>query len=468
HSAGEDDPSCRKTTQKEQINICVQQDKKDSHGSDGSSRRVSVVSRSEREEELTLESSFQKSGVNEENSSNCSGKEDVRPGCSSRPASGTLRLEDEPDLTQEPKNRSSPAREDINTSVGQNKKKLRRFSSSSGDVANFSRLEGEQKHKQASNKQQSKIDGETDCTNLGKKESWTPENNSRPVSEGARHEGKEVFRPGSSNQKSAAKESAALTKQKNVTKEQCTAPSLVDIHSETKMQFENFQRTVLVEPSSKLVFMDEHDSEVDQKHKEQEKEPSEGSSWTDMEDAEPLAIFSQEDSIQNHNTSETKDTSASATEFVMYPPHLYSHKMKDYAKYWTKPPKPEHCSPFSSPCEDTSFDSSYSSQICNISFDTSVDISSNTSQDLILSEEVSLHTKAPTWRTLLVENVAAVNSGRPDTCHCPYCGGLAHFQDSDEEDSLADAEPDTAGFPGNPPFPPIRHQSGRRLIRGEL
>lgn len=114
---------------------------------------------------------------------------------------------------------------------------------------------------------------------------------------------------------------------------------------------------------------------------EKEKEPLEGGDWSDMEDAEPLLTFSQEDSIQNNNTSETKDVSALATEFVMYPPHLYSHNMKDYAKYWTKTPKPEHCGPFSSPCEDTSFDSSYSSQICDISLDTSVAISSDTSKD---------------------------------------------------------------------------------------
>ncbi|KAL8212647.1 UNVERIFIED_CONTAM: hypothetical protein K2H54_054204 [Gekko kuhli] len=262
-SAGGEDPSCSKTTQKEQINICVQQDKKDSHGSDGSSRRVSVVSRSVREAEFKPESSFQKASTKEENdSSNHSGKEDARPGCSSRHAPGTLRLEDEPELTRELKIRSSPAREDINTSVGQNKKKLCRFSSSSEDMANFSRLEGEQK---VSHKQQSKISGETDCAKLSKKKSWTPENNSRRVSEGARHEGEEVFKSGSSNQKTAAKESGASTKQKNVTKEQCTAPSSIDMHSETKIQFENFQRTVLVEPSSKLVFEDEHVSEVDQK-----------------------------------------------------------------------------------------------------------------------------------------------------------------------------------------------------------
>lgn len=114
---------------------------------------------------------------------------------------------------------------------------------------------------------------------------------------------------------------------------------------------------------------------------EQEKEPLEGSDWSDAEDIEPPATFSQEDSIQNHNISETKDTSALSTEFVMYPPHLYSHTMKDYAKYWAKTHKSDRCSPFSSPCEDTSFNSSYSSHLCDISLDTSVTISSDTSKD---------------------------------------------------------------------------------------
>lgn len=264
-SAAGEDPSCRKTTQKVQINICVQQDQKDSRRSEGSLRHVSVVSSSEREAEFKLESSFQKGSIKEEcDSSNHSRKEDVRPECSSRHAPGTLRLEDKPELTRELKNESSPARLDIHTFVGQNKKKLHRINSSSGDVANFSRLEVEQKHKQASNKQQSKIAGETDCTRLSKKEYWTPENNSSRISEGARHECKEAFKPGSSNQKTA-KESGASTKQKYVAKEQCIAPSSVDVRSETKIQFENFQRTVVVEPSSALVFVDEHNSGVDQK-----------------------------------------------------------------------------------------------------------------------------------------------------------------------------------------------------------
>ncbi|XP_048346476.1 putative deoxyribonuclease TATDN2 isoform X2 [Sphaerodactylus townsendi] len=372
----QNDPSCKTPTQKEQINICIQQDKMDSSGSDGSSRHVSVFSRSERETEFKLESNFQKARVKEENdSSNCTGKDDAGPGYNSRHTLGTLKPEDEPKLTEELKSQNTASKEDSSTSVGQNKK-LNRFSSSS----NFSRLEGEQKHKQASNQQQSKIDRETDRTRLSKKESGRPENNSRRVSEGSRHEDKEVFKPESSSRKTTAKESVC-TKHKNVTKEQCVSPSSLAIHSKTKSPFENFQRTIFVEPSSKLVCMDEHASEVDLKCSKQEKEPSDGSDWSDVDNAQPLATFSQEDSIQNNSTSDTKVTSALATEFIMYPPHLYSHKMSDCVKYWTATPKPEHCSPYTSPCEDTSFNSSYSSHLCDISLDTSISISSETSKD---------------------------------------------------------------------------------------
>ncbi|XP_048346469.1 putative deoxyribonuclease TATDN2 isoform X1 [Sphaerodactylus townsendi] len=373
----EEEQKHKQVSNKQQINgetDCTRLSKKESGRPEGSSRHVLVFSRSERETEFKLESSFQKA-KEENDSSNCTGKDDAGPGYNSRHTLGTLKPEDEPKLTEELKSQNTASKEDSSTSVGQNKK-LNRFSSSS----NFSRLEGEQKHKQASNQQQSKIDRETDRTRLSKKESGRPENNSRRVSEGSRHEDKEVFKPESSSRKTTAKESVC-TKHKNVTKEQCVSPSSLAIHSKTKSPFENFQRTIFVEPSSKLVCMDEHASEVDLKCSKQEKEPSDGSDWSDVDNAQPLATFSQEDSIQNNSTSDTKVTSALATEFIMYPPHLYSHKMSDCVKYWTATPKPEHCSPYTSPCEDTSFNSSYSSHLCDISLDTSISISSETSKD---------------------------------------------------------------------------------------
>lgn len=104
---------------------------------------------------------------------------------------------------------------------------------------------------------------------------------------------------------------------------------------------------------------------------EPKKELSAENNWSDTEDGEPLVTFSQEDSIPNHSLSEPKEMSLSTTEFVMYPPHLYSQKMNDYAKYWTSSPKPTHS--FSSLTENTS----YSNNICDISLERSV----NTTQD---------------------------------------------------------------------------------------
>lgn len=113
---------------------------------------------------------------------------------------------------------------------------------------------------------------------------------------------------------------------------------------------------------------------------EHEKESSVGSDWSDMEDVEPVTAFSQEDSIPNLRTSESMENSVLATEFVMYPTHLYSYGMSDYAKYWIN--KSTECPPFSSPSKDTS----NTSYLCNIS-DFSTGTPSNTSKDKELSEE---------------------------------------------------------------------------------
>lgn len=116
----------------------------------------------------------------------------------------------------------------------------------------------------------------------------------------------------------------------------------------------------------------------------QEKEPSDGGDWSDAEDIEPLATFSQEDSIPNHNPtpSETMGTSVLATEVVMYPPHLYSG-MNDYAKYWMSSPKATgYAPPFSSPPGEAScFGGSSSSFLCDISLDTSTAALSSPSKD---------------------------------------------------------------------------------------
>ncbi|XP_053158962.1 putative deoxyribonuclease TATDN2 [Hemicordylus capensis] len=379
--------NCSKTIAKEQINISIRRDRKESCGSDGNSRCVSVVSRSEREKELNRESRFPKAAAAEEenNTSRNSRKEPSKPGSSSRHTSGVSRFQDEPEREQQPDGQKIAAEEDVNTSVGRNKIKLCREPHKSvdnfKDVSNHSRLKSEQKCKQESTNQTSKTDEENSYSRWNKQESWRSDD-LRLVSETSRHEDEKLFDQGCSSQKNTVKDTGTCTKQKTVTKEKCISPNSSDTHGDAKKQFVNFQRTVIVQQSPKPVCLDEQDSEVDQKFMEKEKEPLVESDWSDMDDAEPLATFSQEDSIPNHNTSETVKTSVSATEFVMYPPHLYSHGMSDYTKYWTSSPKLKSCPAFSSPSEDTLHaGGSSSSHLCDVSLNSSTGTPSNTSKN---------------------------------------------------------------------------------------
>lgn len=78
-----------------------------------------------------------------------------------------------------------------------------------------------------------------------------------------RHEDEELFKHSYSSPKTTAKDINVCSKPKTVIKEKCSSPCPTETYSDTKKQFVNFQRTVVVEPSSKPVF--EHDSKVDQK-----------------------------------------------------------------------------------------------------------------------------------------------------------------------------------------------------------
>ncbi|XP_066473872.1 putative deoxyribonuclease TATDN2 [Tiliqua scincoides] len=372
-----------KTIAKEQINISITQDKIKSRGSDGSSRRVSVVPSSERDKEFKQESSFHETIAEETNeSSKHTGKEAFKPGRSSRRTTAVSKSEDELESEQELTNQKSATKVDITTSVGQNKRRLCRepcrLDKNLKSCSNLLRLEGDQKSKEGSTKQQNKIGEENSGTRWDKKGSLKSDNNMKCVSDVVRREGEELFKQSCSSPKTIAKDTGGCSKLKTLKKEKCISPYSAEAYSDNKKQFVNFQRTVVVEPSLKLVSVDEHNSKVDQKFTEQEKEPSVGSDWSDMDDAEPPSAFSQEDSFPVHNSLETKETSVLATEFVMYPPHLYSRGMNDYTKYWTSSPKAPTSPPFSSPSENTSYASaSFSSNLCDIS----LEVSSNTSKD---------------------------------------------------------------------------------------
>ncbi|XP_061474485.1 putative deoxyribonuclease TATDN2 [Rhineura floridana] len=345
----------------------------------GSSRRIHTLRRLEDESKVKQESTFQKALAKDENkTSGSSGKEASRPVGNSRHMSALSRFENEPELTQEPNGKTFT--EDINISVGQSKKKLCRESCRSDDnfksKSNLSQI-GDEKHKQEFTKQPSKSDEDNACASLCKKESERPENQLRCVSDISGYKDEELFKQVCSSQKSTTKEASTCTKQKTVPKEKYIASSSCETQSGAKKEFVNFERTVIVESSPKLVFVDEPNSAVNEKFIEQKRELSVESDWSDMEDEEPLATFSQEDSVPNPDTSERAETSVLATELVMYPPHLYSRRMSEYTKYWTSSPKPTDCPPFSCSSEEAS----YANHLCDISLDISAGSPSNISRD---------------------------------------------------------------------------------------
>ncbi|CAM2099761.1 unnamed protein product [Caretta caretta] len=108
-----------------------------------------------------------------------------------------------------------------------------------------------------------------------------------------------------------------------------------------------------------------------------EKEPSMGSDWSDVDEVEPLARLSQEDSVPHHNRPVILETSPVITDYVTYPAHLYSHPWGDFVKCWTSSPKPPNHS-FSNPSEDTSYlGGSSSSHLCDISVEFAASTPSN-------------------------------------------------------------------------------------------
>lgn len=367
-----------KTVPKEQINISITQDKIQSHGSDGSSRHVSVVPSSERDKVFKRDSSFQKAIAKEaKESSRHTGKDAFIPESNSKHASAVSKFEDELESEQEPTSQKSAAKVAITTTVSQSKKRLCRQPYTSDknlkSCSNILRLEGDKKSKEGSTKLQNKISEENSSTRWDKKDILKLGNNMEHVSGVVSCEGEEIFKQTCSSPKTPAKGTSVCAKLK---KEKYTSPSSAETNSDNKKQFVNFRRTVVVEPSLKLVSVDEHNSKVDQKFTEQEKEHSAGSDWSDMDDAEPPTTFSQEESILVHNTTETKETSVLATEFVMYPPHLYGHGINDYTKYWTSSPKVPACPPLSGSSENTSYaNSSFSSHLCDVSLEDSSNIS---------------------------------------------------------------------------------------------
>uniref|UniRef100_A0A8C0WAV5 Uncharacterized protein n=1 Tax=Castor canadensis TaxID=51338 RepID=A0A8C0WAV5_CASCN len=101
------------------------------------------------------------------------------------------------------------------------------------------------------------------------------------------------------------------------------------------------RRTVIDNPSPLLEFLDDSDSHLDvQKHKDREvviEHPSSGSDWSDVDELSTVR-FSQEEPV-SLKYSAVPEPSSFPTDYVMYPPHLYSSPWCDYASCWTSSPK---------------------------------------------------------------------------------------------------------------------------------
>ncbi|KAJ7316956.1 hypothetical protein JRQ81_003118 [Phrynocephalus forsythii] len=345
----------------------------------GSLRHIPELSSCKNDAEVQLKSSFQKAPPEKEgNNLRHSGKETFEAGGSSKHIVDLMEFEDESALQQEQRSPKIAAKEGINITFAHSKKRSCRepcrSDSSSKNTCKLLQTEEKQKPDKDCNKQQSKTFEKNISANLSWGKTRRPEKHSRYVPEVTKDNGEE-YQQCHSRDKNITKVTSNSTKQASVLKEKHASHSSFDSQSDAKNNFVNFQRTV-VAASPKLVFVDEHDSDIIQKFMEDEREPSVGNDWSDMEDGEPVTAFSQEDSIPNHSTSETMENSVLATEFVMYPPHLYNYGMSDSAKYWISTPKQKECPPFSSPSKDTS----NASHLCDIS-ELSTGTSSNASKD---------------------------------------------------------------------------------------
>ncbi|KAM4821109.1 putative deoxyribonuclease TATDN2 isoform 1-T1 [Thomomys bottae] len=97
------------------------------------------------------------------------------------------------------------------------------------------------------------------------------------------------------------------------------------------------RRAATDKPLPPLEFCDDSDSYLDtQKHGDQEVElehPSSGSDWSDVDELTTVR-FSQEDPPSARCSSAVSEPSSFPTDYVMYPPHLYSSPWCDYASYW--------------------------------------------------------------------------------------------------------------------------------------
>ncbi|XP_037657731.1 putative deoxyribonuclease TATDN2 [Choloepus didactylus] len=149
------------------------------------------------------------------------------------------------------------------------------------------------------------------------------------------------------------------------------------------------RRTVIEKTSPPMEFLDVCDSQSEIE-KPQEREvvidhPSSGSDWSDVDEISTVR-FSQEEPVLT-NLSAVSEPSPFATDYVMYPPHLYSSPWCDYASYWTSSPKPSSYASVGSSSNDTSQAGRSSRSLLNDYSPNPTMGSQNPSRDLMATDE---------------------------------------------------------------------------------
>ncbi|KAL1790990.1 deoxyribonuclease TATDN2 [Sigmodon hispidus] len=168
----------------------------------------------------------------------------------------------------------------------------------------------------------------------------------------------------------------------------CNRRVIIDSGKKTSEELLDDQRTVIDKPSPALEFFDNFDSHADvQKHTDREvviEHPSSGSDWSDVDELATVR-FSQEEPVLMKNSAVPE--SIFPTDYVMYPPHLYSSPWCDYASYWTSSHKTP-CYPLvGSSCHDSAQAGKSSQDLLSVHSSSSTVSTQSISKDLDIVQE---------------------------------------------------------------------------------
>uniref|UniRef100_H0XGP8 TatD DNase domain containing 2 n=1 Tax=Otolemur garnettii TaxID=30611 RepID=H0XGP8_OTOGA len=159
--------------------------------------------------------------------------------------------------------------------------------------------------------------------------------------------------------------------------------------SEEPLEPHGDRRTVIDKHSPPLEFLDDSDSHLEiQKHKDREvviERLSSGSDWSDVDEISTVR-FSQEEPV-SLKLSAAPEPPSFTTDYVMYPPHLYSSPWCDYASYWTGSPKPSGYPSMGSSSTDIAQAGRSSRSLLSDYSSNSTVSSQNTSRDFEATEE---------------------------------------------------------------------------------